>query len=100
MDDEITALYVAPIGEVIVGLIAQRGGSSAIANLTYVANHRVEVIAHGLEVNPRTVARVVEERYLVAPGEDEDRAFRLVSYLVGVAFGRWDVRIGREPSLR
>ncbi len=29
----------------------------------------------------------------------ETRAESLVSYAVGIAFGRWDVRIGRDPSL-
>lgn len=98
LDDRISELYERPIAEVIDELIEAHGGSRAIANLTYVADRRIEVIAHGLEVNPHAIVRVVEERGLVAPGEVEDAALRLISYLVGVAFGRWDVRIGRDPS--
>ena len=98
-DDRIAAFWERPIADVIDELIAERGGSRAIANLTFVADRRLEVIAHGLEVSPRSIVRVVEERGLVAPGEAEDAAFRLVSYLVGVGFGRWDVRIGADPSL-
>ena len=56
------------------------------------------MIAHGLEVHPDTILRVVDERVLDAPGEREEQSERLISYLVGVAFGRWDVRIGSDPS--
>ena len=34
-----------------------------------------------------------------ADGSSGEWGDRLVSYLVGLAFGRWDVRIGRDPSL-
>lgn len=99
LDDRIEDLYGRPIGEVIDELIEERGGSRAIANLTFVADRRIEVLAHGLEVSPRSIVRVVQERGLGAPGKDVDRAFRQVSYLVGIAFGRWDLRIGRNPDL-
>lgn len=99
LDGRVAELWERPVGEVIDELIEERGGSRAIANLTFVADRRVEVIAHGLELHPRSILRVVSERGLVAPGKSEDAAFRLVSYLVGVAFGRWDVRIGRDPGL-
>ena len=98
-DDRIEDLYVRPIHDVIDELVEERGGSRAVANLTFVADRRVEVIAHGLEVNPKSVVRVVRERGLVAPGELAEQAKRLLSYLVGVAFGRWDVRIGCDPSI-
>jgi hypothetical protein len=98
-DDRIENLYSRPIKEVIDELIQERGGSRAIANLTFVADRRLEVIAHGLEINPRSIVRVVRERGLVAPGALAKEAERLLSYLVGVAFGRWDVRIGCDPSI-
>lgn len=98
LDDRISNLYKAPIKQITDELIEERGGSRAIVNLTYVADRRIEVIAHGLEVNPRSIVRVVKEHGLAAPGEAEDNAFRLISYLMGVCFGRWDVRIGRDSS--
>jgi hypothetical protein len=98
-DDRIADLYERPIVQVIDALIEERGGSRAIANLTFVADRRIEVIAHGLEVSPVSVARVVRERQLNEPGAIDDRAFRLISYLVGLSFGRWDVRLGRQPEV-
>jgi hypothetical protein len=99
LDDLIATLFLLPIDQLIDQLVEERGGSSAIASMNYVADRRVEVIAHGLEVSPRSILRVVDDRGLDAPGEAEEAAFRLVSYLVGVSFGRWDLRIGCEPSL-
>lgn len=97
LDDRIAEFFVASIESVIGELINERGGSRAIANLSFVADRRIEVIAHGLEVSPYSIVRVVKERGLVAHGEAEKSAFRLISYLVGLAFGRWDLRIGRDP---
>ncbi|MFN3256263.1 MAG: Eco57I restriction-modification methylase domain-containing protein [Ilumatobacter sp.] len=97
-DDRIEDLWTRPIGDVIDELIEESGGSRAIANLTFVADRRVEVIAHGLKVNPESILRVVEERAIIAPGEIEEESARLLSYLFGVAFGRWDVRIGIDSD--
>lgn len=99
LDHRVEDLWTRPIGDVIDELIEERGGSRAIANLTFVADRRVEVIAHGLEIHPESILRVVEERGLHAPGEREEQAGRVLSYLFGVAAGRWDARIGADLSL-
>ena len=99
VDDDIARLYRERIDDLIDALVEEVGGSRAIANLTYFADRRLEVIAHGLRVSPRSIVRVVAERGLLPPEEPADTAERQLSYLVGCAFGRWDVRIGRDPSL-
>ena len=99
LDDRVEDLWTRPIGDVIDELIEERGGSRAIANLTYVADRRVEVIAHGLELHPDSILRVVDERKLIAPGVLEDEAERLLSYLFGVAIGRWDARVGADSTV-
>lgn len=99
LDNDIARLYEMRMTDVIGELLDRKGGARYIANLTYVADRRLEVIAHGLEVSPRSIVRVVRNRGLAAPGELEDHAFRLISYLMGAAFGRWDVRVGRDPRL-
>ena len=98
LDDRIEELWRRPISDVIDELIELRGGSRAIATLTFVADRRIEVIAHGLQVSPRSIVRVVEDRALLAPGEAEDDSLQLLSYLAGIAFGRWDIRIGKNPE--
>jgi hypothetical protein len=88
-DDDIARLYQTPLRELIDELLKRSGGSKAIANLTFVANRRLEVISHGLGVSPEQILQVVSERALREPGDAERSARRVVSYLVGVAFGRW-----------
>ena len=98
-DDLIESLWLKPMDELIDGLIEERGGSRSIANMTFVADRRVEVIAHGAETHPESILRVVSERRLRAPGEVEDEAERVLSYLFGVGMGRWDARVGADPTL-
>lgn len=94
VDERIKDLWSRPMADVIAELLEERGGSRSIANLTYVADRRLEVIAHGLEVHPESILRVVAERGLKNPGQVEDDALDMLSYLVGVGFGRWDLQVG------
>ena len=52
---ELRRLLQDPIDNVIDELIERRGGSRAIANLTYFADRRLEVIAHGLKRPPSQI---------------------------------------------
>ncbi len=99
VDEEIARLYVQPIDRTIRELIERGGGSRAVANLTYITDRRLEVIAHGLKVSPSSIVDVVEQWNLEPPGEKDAFARSTASYLIGSSFGRWDVRIGRDPSL-
>lgn len=89
IDERISDLLAKPMESVVNELIAERGGSASVAKFTFIADHRVEVIAHGLEVNPRDVLRVRHERQLLQPGEARAAAADVFSYLVGIATGRW-----------
>ena len=96
-DEVIADLYGAPIESVIGGFLESGGGSAAIANLSHVADRRVEVLAHGLQVHPRSGARVVAERGRLPPGSITSLAQDLMSYLVGCAVGRWDPGQAADP---
>lgn len=88
------------IDKVINELIERRGGSRAIANLTFFADRRLEVIAHGLERPPHQIERFRQKVGIVPEGELARVSSQVVSYLIGIAFGRWDVRkVGTEPVL-
>jgi hypothetical protein len=92
-------LFTAPIDEVIRELIQQKGGSRAIATLTFVADRRLDVLSHGFECHPGTLVEARERLQLLPPEEPRNSAADVLSYLVGAAFGRWDVRIGKDPAL-
>jgi len=101
LDDEgaFTRWFELPMDQLIDEVIAMRGGSRAVATMTFVADRRIEVLAHGLQRHPTVVDEARERLGLLPPGEPKKAAADLVSYLVGIAFGRWDVRVGQDPSL-
>ena len=100
LDDEaaFTRWFELPMDQLIDEVIATRGASRAVATMTFVADRRLEVLAHGFERHPSVVFEARDRLALLPPGEPKQTADDLVSYLIGIAFGRWDVRIGQEPS--
>jgi hypothetical protein len=91
-------LLGAPIKSIIDLGIAAHGGSRAVTTLTYAVDRRLEVLAHVTRLHPKTIVEERRRLGILPPGTIREAAERLVSYLVGCAFGRWDVRIGRDPS--
>jgi SAM-dependent methyltransferase len=101
LDDEaaFARWFELPMDQLIDEVITTRGASRAVATMTFVADRRLEVLAHGFARHPSVVSETRERLGLLPPGEPKRTADDLVSYLVGIAFGRWDVRIGRNPAL-
>jgi len=95
---EVCRLLSESIDRVIDELIERYGGSGAIAKLTYFADRRLEVIAHGLQRPPAQIEEFRRERRIVPHGELENAAASVLSYLVGLAFGRWDVRLATDSE--
>lgn len=50
-------------------------------------------------ITPRRLASVRRELGLLRPEDLRDTAMDFVHYAVGVAFGRWDLRLALDPSL-
>jgi len=94
-EDRLARLYEAPLEKVIDEVIAEKGGSRAIANLTYFADRRIEVLAHAFERPAEQIVAARERLRLLPPGELDRSSGDIFSYLVGLAFGRWDIRTGR-----
>ncbi len=90
-------LFELPMDQLIDEVIAERGGGRAVATMTFVADRRMEVLAHGLRVHPLTLHETATRLRLLPPGEPKNTAENLFSYIMGTAFGRWDVRIGLDP---
>ena len=99
-EHQLSRFLKEPINKVIDELIDRRGGSRAIANLTFFADRRLEVIAHGLEQPPSQIESYRRRCAILPDGELARASSQIVSYLVGTAFGRWDLReVGNEPVL-
>ena len=89
---ELERLLRDPINRVISEFIKRRGGSRAIANLTYFADRRLEVIAHGLERPPSQIESFRQQAGVLPFGEPATSASDVLSYMVGASLGRWDIR--------
>ena len=96
---EFSRLYQMPIDKVIDEVVEARGGARTIATKSYFLDRRLEVLAHVFRRHPGTLAETRHRLGLLPPEEPRRSAEGLISYLVGCALGRWDVRIGRDPSL-
>ncbi len=86
----------APMEKVIEEVVGDKGGSRAVANLTYVGDRRLEVLAHALGVHPKGLVELRREHGVLSPDEPASTARDLLSWLVGMAFGRWDARGARD----
>ncbi len=95
---DVQRLLEDPIDRVVDELIERRGGSRAIANLTFFADRRLEVIAHGLECSPAQIEAFRRRERILPKGTLSDAEVDVLSYLVGVAVGRWDLRVVGAPD--
>ena len=100
-EEELSRFLAEPISNVIGEITERRGGSRAVANLTYCADRRLEVISHGLQRPPAQIEAFRREQRILPQGEPAVSAMSVLSYSVGLAFGRWDIRVAgtSEPSL-
>jgi hypothetical protein len=98
-EEEFARLYQTSMDRVIDEVIETRGGSRTIATKSYFLDRRLEVLAHVFKRHPATLAEARRRLGLLPPEEPRQSAEELLSYLVGCALGRWDVRIGGDPAL-
>ncbi|HXF72494.1 MAG TPA: BREX-1 system adenine-specific DNA-methyltransferase PglX [Actinomycetota bacterium] len=98
-EQEFARLYQTPIDKVIDEVVKTRGGARTIATKSYFLDRRLEVLAHVFGRHPSVLVEARRRLGLLPPEEPRRSAEDLISYLVGCAFGRFDVRIGRDPSL-
>lgn len=96
---EFARLYQMSIEALIDEVVETRGGSRTIATKSYFLDRRLEVLAHVFRRHPNALAEARRRLGILPPEDPRRSAEDLVSYLVGCALGRWDVRIGRDPSL-
>jgi hypothetical protein len=106
LDLEVGAIVVTLPGIVLTDEELQQtedllsgGGTRKEGEAAYFFDQALESLARKISRHPRIVVKARERLGLLPQEEPQLSTEQLVSYLVGVAFGRWDVRIGRDPSL-
>jgi hypothetical protein len=92
-----TELPTRPTREVVKLATDRLGVARWIGLQHQVIDRRLELAAALEGIHPRALVDELPA-YALPDGEPGASAHDLLSYLVGAAFGRWDIRIGAEPT--
>lgn len=87
--DQVRLLWTMGVDQLISRAVAVMGARRQVTKKTYVADRRLELIAHILEIHPRAVISELSSDYDWAVAYP-NAAIDEVSLAVGVALGRWD----------
>jgi hypothetical protein len=85
-------LLTMPMSQLVSHALETLGGARHLAMKNYVVDRRLELICHLLRVHPAVVTTLQNRFSILPPGVAVQHSQRLVSYLVGAAFGRWNVK--------
>jgi hypothetical protein len=97
--DDAARLLCGTIADGVEAATTRLGTARWIGLQHQVIDRRLELAALALGRSPTFLAEHAATHGLYPTEEVGRKAAELASYLVGCAFGRWDVRIGHDPSL-
>jgi hypothetical protein len=89
---DIGRLYQQGIDTIVDELCERRGPTRHYTKKAYFADRRLELISHLLEAHPASIVTARRERNVLPSGLVNNVTADLLSYCLGVAFGRWDIR--------
>lgn len=91
-DDEVGSCFKPDIAEVIERAQAKLGSARFISKKAYVSSRRLELAARLLNVHPRKIVERRREVGVLPPDFLAETVPSIIQYIVGVLFGRWDIR--------
>lgn len=96
-DDDLLRSAMACVDDALVDLVVDKCGfHRSLSKKCFVADRRLELMSILCGCHPRSISHRRHELRLVPPGEEAALARDVLSYLLGVLFGRWDIRTGRN----
>jgi hypothetical protein len=98
-NDQAAQLLCGTVGSAVEAATARLGVARWIGLQHQIIDRRLELAALTLGRSPAFLAEHAAVCGLYPAEELARKAVDLASYLVGCAFGRWDVRIGRDQAL-
>jgi hypothetical protein len=98
--EDFSRLFLLETDQVVKELIEEAGGGRSITKKCYFANRKIELLSQYLGVNARLLYERRRQLKLYSSSEAREEAFRLISYSVGSAFGRWDIRYATGEQRR
>lgn len=98
--EEVADLLAGTVANAVEAATAKRGVARWIGLQHHIIDRRLELASLAVGRAPSVLAGYAADRGLF-PHEELGRTARdLLSYLIGCAFGRWDVRAGRGTAVR
>ncbi|MEK8089209.1 BREX-1 system adenine-specific DNA-methyltransferase PglX [Thermithiobacillus plumbiphilus] len=92
--DDVSSLWTLPVDQLIRRGVEQDGASRWLTKKSYFVDRKTELICHLLRCSPESVERAVSTLAI----DKRQMAERVVSYAVGMAFGRWtEDEVDRGP---
>jgi hypothetical protein len=91
-DAEVAELWGLPLTKLVACAVGKRGARRQITKKSYIADRRLELVCHIIQASPESVVASVQRTGATPPTLLGDLSRDELSYAVGVAFGRWDVR--------
>lgn len=86
-------LYKQSDSDLISAAVEKCGARRQLTRKSYFANRRLELLSHILEAHPESIVRILREDPDAFVFEDlRDILSGALSYAIGCAVGRWDVR--------
>ncbi len=87
------------VSELMDRAAATVGRKRSITKKSYFVDRQIDLICHTLRAHPQSVCDAWIGTAYLPDSVTETRAKALLSFLLGVVFGRWDIRVTLERTL-
>jgi hypothetical protein len=88
---ESRTLYEGSEEALIAAANEKTGGGRFAVKKAYFVDRRIELLCHVYRVHPEVIVRKAIAEQWIPSSEVREWSQRILSYFVGVAFGRWDI---------
>jgi hypothetical protein len=98
--DRFRGAYLASIDVLVDRAVQTAGASRSLTKKTYVVDRQIELLSQLFGAHPSAIVQARRRLQLKPPAAEYSFSDELVSYSVGAAFGRWDIRFatGEKPA--
>ena len=98
-EQRVKRLLLVRVDEIIHEQVDATGGSRVTTKKAYFADRRTELLSAALGRHPSVIIEARRRLGVLPDSGLKQAAIDELSYALGVAFGRWDVRLAQDPWL-
>jgi hypothetical protein len=98
LKEQICEIWLKEEKEIVERAVAIQGARRQLTKKSYIADRRLELTAHALKVHPLAISKTLAKDSFGLPDSIYNRVKDLISYCIGCAFGRWDIRLALSPE--